>query len=382
MKNDGETISTFSLLDNGNRSTLIRKDFARKLKLKGYFRAINIRSIKDETESVKVKGTSLKIYDMDHKNKLEVEAYTLPKRVFNMPSQSSPTNGDNQNIFNHPQDIQIPKICSSEVAILIGANAPEVFLQLEVRKGNPSQPYAIKTILGWSLLGNNTKNEKPQKGGREYHINHIGLLQHDEMLDQIVKQFWETEDCLNANSRETAMSIEDKQCLKVLESGTKIVNGKYEVLMLWKQIDRLPNNHEMAMRRLRSLHKRFLGNPDLFEKYNEIINTYIKYGYARKMTKEETINTSNKTWYLPHHPVFHPQKPGKVRAVFNAAAKYKGKSLNKELFTDPDLLKSLVGVLLRFQNHKIALVEDVEAMFYQVRVKPSDIDALRFLWAD
>ena len=77
------------------------------------------------------------------------------------------------------------------------------------------------------------------------------------------------------NSRETDMSIEDKQCLKVLEARTKIVNGKYGVPMLWKQIDsRLSNNHEMALRRLWSLHKWFLGNLDLFEKYKETINTY------------------------------------------------------------------------------------------------------------
>ena len=100
------------------------------------------------------------------------------------------------------------------------------------------------------------------------------------------------------------------------------------------------------------------------------------------MTKEETINTSYKTWYLPYHPVFHPQKPGKVRVVFDAAAKYKSKNLNKKLFTGSDLLNSLVGILLQFQNHKIVLVGDVEAMFYQVRVKSSDRDVLRFLWAD
>ena len=52
------------------------------------------------------------------------------------------------------------------------------------------------------------------------------------MLDQIVKQFWEIEDCLNANSRKIVMSIEDKQCLKVLEAGSKILNGKYQVPML------------------------------------------------------------------------------------------------------------------------------------------------------
>ena len=117
--------------------------------------------------------------------------------------------------------------------------------------------------------------------------------------------------------------------------------------MLWKQIDsRLPNNLKIALRRLRSLHKLFLENPDLFEKYKETINTHIKEAYARKMTKEETKNTSDKTWYWPHHPVFHPQKLGKVRAVFYVDAKYKGKGLNKELFTGPDLLNSLVGVLL------------------------------------
>ena len=66
----------------------------------------------------------------------------------------------------------------------------------------------------------------------------------------------------------------------------------------------------MALRRLRSFHEWFLGNPDLFEKYKET-NTYIK-GYARKMAKEETVNTSDKIQYLLHHPVFHPQKPGKV----------------------------------------------------------------------
>ena len=77
----------------------------------------------------------------------------------------------------------------------------------------------------------------------------------------------------------------------------------------------------MALRRLRSLHKWFLGNTDHFEKYMETINTYIKEGYPRKMTKEETINTSDETCHLPHHPVFHPKKPGKVRVLQNMRAK-------------------------------------------------------------
>ena len=61
--------------------------------------------------------------------------------------------------------------------------------------------------------------------------------------------------------------------------------------------------------------------------------------------------------------------------------KIKG-SLNSSFCTRPDLLNSLIGVILRFRNNNIAIVTDVKAMFYQVRVKPSDCDSLWFLWAD
>ena len=178
------------------------------------------------------------------------------------------------------------------MTILIGANALDVFLQLEVRRGNPSQPYAIKTILGWSLLGNTNERERQQKDQRKYHINHIEVLQHGEILDQIVRRFWETEDCLKENAGGTAMRIEHK-----------------------------------------------------------------------KDNKKETINTSDKTWHLLHHPVFHLQKPGKVRVVFDATAKYKDKTLNKELFTGPDLLNSLIGYLFDFETIKLPLLETWKLCF-------------------
>ena len=97
------------------------------------------------------------------------------------------------------------------MTILIGANALDVFLQLEVRRGNPSQPYAIKTILGWPLLDSTNERERQQKDQRKYHINHIEVLQHGEILDQIVRRFWENEDCLNENAGGTAMRTEHKK---------------------------------------------------------------------------------------------------------------------------------------------------------------------------
>ena len=78
--------------------------------------------------------------------------------------------------------------------------------------------------------------------------------------------------------------------------------------------------------------------------------------------------------------MLNPNKPNKLRIVFDCAAEYQGLSLNKVLMPGPDLVNSLVAVLNRFRRDEIALVADIEAMFYQVRVTPKDRDSLRFLW--
>ena len=64
----------------------------------------------------------------------------------------------------------------------------------------------------------------------------------------------------------------------------------------------------------------------------------------------------------------------------DAAAKYDGVYLNDKLHTGPDLLNSLVGVLLRFREQRVGLAADIEAMFHQVQIKEEDQLALRFLW--
>ena len=98
------------------------------------------------------------------------------------------------------------------------------------------------------------------------------------------------------------------------------------------------------------------------------------------MSHAEKMLTTPRTWYLPHHPVFNPNKPDKVRMVFDSAATYKGVSLNSKLVTGPDLLNDLAGVQLRFRTHPIAITGDIEAMYHQVHVPLADSDSLRFLW--
>ena len=75
-------------------------------------------------------------------------------------------------------------------------------------------------------------------------------------------------------------------------------------------------------------------------------------------------------------------KPSKLRVVFDAAAKYCGTSLNENLIKGPDLLSSLIGIILRFRINEFAVMGDIEQMLHQVNVPTTDRDALRFLWRD
>ena len=113
----------------------------------------------------------------------------------------------------------------------------------------------------------------------------------------------------------------------------------------------------------------------------DIIEDYVDKGYARKLAlnPEEASAPTPKQWFLPHHPVRNPNKPDKVQIVMDAAAKHDGVSLNDKLYTRPDLLNSLVGVLLRFREQRVGLAADIEAMFHKVQFIKEDQPALRFL---
>lgn len=93
-------------------------------------------------------------------------------------------------------------------------------------------------------------------------------------------------------------------------------------------------------------------------------------GHARKVPHELNGTVERPLWYLPHHPVFHDQKPGKVRVVFDCAAGSGGNLLNDQLLQGADMTNNLTCVLLRFRQESIALMADMEQMFHQIRVAP------------
>ena len=86
--------------------------------------------------------------------------------------------------------------------------------------------------------------------------------------------------------------------------------------MLWAEDDvQLPYNYYSSLIQLKSLEKRLNKDPALRSQYAETINSDIDKGYVIKIKDSNLETRSKREWYLPHHPVINPNKPGKVRRV-------------------------------------------------------------------
>ena len=375
IHSQGNLVSTYAVLDPGSDSTLIRKDLADRLQLVGKTYRLNINTVGNETATQNLDRVSFGLSSKDQPDPVMVHgAWVIDK--LNIPCFKVSKERVAQH-WNHLSDVDLPELDGGDVMILIGADMAHLLIHLEVRQGRWDEPIAVKTPLGWTLFGNVDQ-------GHCETINANFLASDKEItLQHQIERFWEidsyaTEQVLS----ESTLSVEDRRALAILESSTVKEEGHYKTALLWKREPALPNNRAMAVSRLHSTERKLKRIPELAEKYQNVINDYVTKGYAQRMSQEEAKVTTSKTWYLPHHAVLNPNKPGKVRVVFDAASKFDGVSLNDKLLTGPDLLNNLVGILMRFRTGNIGVMADIEQMFHQVGVCEEDRDSLRFLWRD
>jgi hypothetical protein len=274
---------------------------------------------------------------------------------------------DNLLGWKHLSDVNFPEVECEEIQMLIGADNPAVFTTEQVRVGGPGEPWTFKYKLGWALMG-------PTNCEKSNHVD-VHLLQRSNTdseelyLKEQASRYFKADGLGVVSDTRKVMSIEDRKALKMMEEFATIVDNHYEVGMLWSQNNPpLPNNRYVALKRLQHLKNRLKKDEVLHQKYREKFEEYVKKGYARKLRPDEASSTSETTLYLPHHAVFHPAKPGKIRIVFDAAAKFEDTSLNDNLLRGPNLTNEIVDVLIRFRKEKIAVVADIQEMFHQIKV--------------
>lgn len=369
-----KVITTYAFLDPGSTATFATESLIKELNMNGHNTSILLRTMGRESvvNTCIINGLEISSVDSEHFIQLS-EVYsqkTIPVSKENIPRQ------EDVNSWPHLKEVKLPVI-QANIGLLIGANVPKAMEPLQVIQSVDNGPYAVRTILGWTING-------PLRGGgvsktnawTKVTVNRISVAKLDELWQLQFKQdFPDAGQC-----EDIEMSKDDHKFISMVSHSAELENGHYSVCLPVKNEKlHLPNNRSVAEQRALNLKKRFSRDEGYYKEYVAFMDGILEKGYAVEITNAEEQRPNDRIWYLPHHGVRHPVKQN-LRVVFDCGASFGGTSLNQELLQGPDLTSSLVGVLLRFRQETVAMMADVEAMFYQVRVSDKDTDLLRFLW--
>ncbi|XP_013384334.1 uncharacterized protein LOC106154518 [Lingula anatina] len=378
----GQEISTYAFLDSGSDTSMCLSSLAERLGIEGEPVDYKLTTVNAEKT---IYGRKVQL-DLKHLSSNEGIMIDQLLTTNKLPVSSEQIcNAQDASRWPHLKDVNIEELEDKKVEILIGCDVPEAHWLLDERRGKRQQPVGIKTILGWTIMGpvceNGTKITTVSANfiHLDQTVNCSAPIECMESVSTNLERMWTTEFSENLADVKDCVSMEDRRARDIMERSAVFIDGHYQIGLPWKYDHPcLPNNLSMAKKRINLLKRRFQRDPALFISYKATMTDYIEKGHARVLTEEDT--TSEVKWYVPHHPVFNPNKPNKVRVVFDCAARFGNTSLNDQLLQGPNLTSSLLGVLLRFRQERIAVVSDIEQMFHQVRVKPSDCGAFSFLW--
>ncbi|XP_048880820.1 uncharacterized protein LOC125748572 [Brienomyrus brachyistius] len=380
LSNGNKKLDTFAVLDDGSERTMLLPAAAHQLRLKGHPEDLSLRTIRQDIQVLHGAAVSF-----------QVASAVLPQKRFQIHNaftaaqlglaQHSYPITTLQERYRYLKGLPLQPFHKANPLLLIGADHPHLVTPIEpVRLGPRGGPAAVKTRLGWTLQG-------PAKAlDLESHSQEClftSLSSDTAELLRNVEKLWEMDTLPYRNEKLLTRSKEDQEAVYLLESRTTRVevDGTYRYatpLLRRKGMPLFQAPAEAVLPLLRTTERRLAKNPNQAAVYRAEITKLVEAGYIAKLPPE-AVRSKEESWYLPHHMVQHN---GKYRVVFNCSFLYKGLNLNKALLPGPQLSSSLLGVLLRFREHAVAVSGDIRSMFHQIRLLSEDKPILRFAWRD
>ena len=400
-------LKVYVVLDDQSNYSLAKSSLFEQLGLRGETRPYTLKTCSGvtQTQGRRAHGLVIESLNGQAKQRLPIitECNEIPDSREEIPTSELARH------HSHLEQIaeEIPEVDpSADILILIGRDVPSLLKVHESRNGPRDAPWAQKLELGWVVLGNacldgahvpggiSTYRTQILHNGRPSFLepcpNRLHIAAAPSSRDSSRGTFIEGrfEDGLGTNvfastkdDNKVGLSREDRKFLDIMDQGmTKSESGNWEAPLPFRgDMKDIPNNRENALKRLKSTSRTLVKKPKMKEDYFKFMQKVFDNGHAEPIPPED-IKSSKPCWYLPHFGIYHPQKPNKIRVVFDSAAEDGSTSLNKLLLSGPDLTNSLLGVLLRFRQNPVAFVADIEQMFHSFIVQEDHRNFLRFFW--
>ena len=256
-------VLVYALLDNASDTTFIKTSTLKDLGVEGPELKIKLYTMHGNAEIPVQKVDGLVVERFDKKVKIELpKAYSrdsIPSRRNQIPRPETASEWPHlqrieNKIFAYQEQL--------EVGILIGCNCPRAIKPREVITGKGDDPYAIRTLLGWGIIGpvtpvkkllSDAENEEitchrivTQEIGdtKRFDSKFVINAQMKEIINPYqVKEMLEL-DFSERSTGDQALSQEDRKFLaRVTENVHHQEDGHYEMPLPLKDPNtKLPNN--------------------------------------------------------------------------------------------------------------------------------------------
>ncbi|KAG7457401.1 hypothetical protein JOB18_017993 [Solea senegalensis] len=253
-KKGNTTVHTYAFLDPGSTASFCTLGLMTKLNLQGRKSNILLRTMgqKKVVETSIVSG--LEVTGLHGTDFCDLPCVytqkTMPVHKGNIPHQ----NDINQ--WHHLKNIHLPEL-DCEIELLIGSDVPKALEPLQVIRSVGDGPYAIETMLGWTVNGPLGGKDDYAQEQSEIRVNRISVVALDEQWEQQFKI--DFPECVKDDQEP---SKEDQQFLDLVSTSAKLVNGHYCFGLPLKDREIcLPDNKNCAEQRALNLKRRFQRAP-------------------------------------------------------------------------------------------------------------------------
>ena len=192
---------------------------------------------------------------------------------------------------------------------MIGFNCSQASRPLEVVLGrDPSLPYAVRTPLGWTVVGSISSGNSNIFSHRIMCSENTSIapvlsckeINPREVLNVLERDFTDLEEV-------AGLSKEDKRFNDITSTRRQLEDGRYEVPMPFKEsLPELECNIELAEKRLEYLRRKMERDTVFKDEYTKFMAHVVDLDFCEVVPEDKIAERP--AWYIPHHGVYHRVK--------------------------------------------------------------------------
>ena len=364
-----------ALLDTGSSASFVTERLAQTLHLRRFTQDAKICGIAGIPHSDGKQAVTQFLVSSAHSPgmRYNVNAFIVPQITGNQPVCAVSLNQNWKHIeglvladpeYNKP----------GKIDVLLGVDVFIEVIHHGRRSGPQNTPTALNTEFGWILAGSTGAHNDAQLVST--HFTSVMTV------DDLLRQFWEVEEKTVANC---TLMLEERCALDHFNSHhSRDKEGRFIVPLPKRSMEtKLGESRSQAVRRFLSF-ERSIHPKGIFPEVQKVVQEYFDQQHAEEVPQEDLEKPQNQVFYMPMHVVRKDSSTTtKVRTVFDASATTStGISLNSTLMVGPTVHPPLIDVLIRFRNHRIAMIANVSRMYRAILLTEADKDLHRFVWRD